>query len=72
MTRAYLEAEYDGPDEAQREPMVSVHDVMGAHVLQVNPLLLQELQRLVHVLQTVDPHPPFGWLWLEAEEQRVR
>lgn len=52
--------------------MVSVDDVVGAHVLQVNPLLLQELQRLVHVLQTVDPHPPFGWLWLEAEEQRVR
>ena len=54
--RRHLEAEDDGPDEAQREAMVPVHDVVGAHVLQVHALLLQELQSLVHVLQGVDAH----------------
>ena len=53
----YLEAEDDGPDEAKGEAVVAVHDVVGADVLQVHPLLLEELQRLVHVLQGVDPHP---------------
>ena len=52
----YLEAEDDGPDETQREPVVAVDDVVGAHVLQVDPLLLEELEGLVHVLQAVDPH----------------
>ena len=60
----YLEAEDDGPDESQRQSVVSVHNVVGAHVLQVNPLLLQELQSLVHVLQTVNTHPAFGRLRL--------
>lgn len=61
----YLEAEDDGPDEAQRQAVVPVHDVVRAHVLQVDSLLLQELQRFVHVLQTVDPHSAFGWLGLQ-------
>ncbi len=65
----YLEAENDGPDEAQCQAMVSVHNVVGAHVFQVNPLLLQELQSFVHVLQTVNTHPTFGGLWLQTEEQ---
>lgn len=71
----YLEAEDDGPDEAQRQAVVPVHDVVGAHVLQVDPLLLQELQSLVHVLQTVDPHPAFGGFGLQRnreEEETVR
>ena len=78
---SYLEAEDDGPDEAQREAVVSVHDVVGAHVLQVDPLLLQELQSLVHVLQAVDPHPALGGfglkpkhiaVYLQASETRNR
>ena len=36
--------------------MVAVDNVMGAHVLQVDPLFFEELEGLVHVLQTVDPH----------------
>lgn len=36
--------------------MVAVNDVVRADVLQVDPLLLEELQGLVHVLQAVDPH----------------
>lgn len=36
----YLEAEDDGPDEAQREAVVPIHDVVGADVLQMDALLL--------------------------------
>ena len=61
---AHLEAEDDGPDEAQREALVAVDDVVGAHVLQVDALLLEELQRLVHVLQAVDAHAALGGLRL--------
>lgn len=56
-SETHLEAQDDGPDEAQREAVISINYVVGAHVLQVDPLLLQELQRLVHVLQAVDAHP---------------
>jgi hypothetical protein len=34
--------ENDGPDEAEGEPGVPVHDVVRPHVLQVHPLLVQE------------------------------
>lgn len=36
--------------------MVAIDDVMGAHVLQVDALLLEELQGFIHILQTVDSH----------------
>ena len=61
---AHLEAEDDGPDETQDESVVAVDDVVGAHVLQVDPLLLEELEGLVHVLQTVDPHSTLSRLGL--------
>lgn len=64
-----LEAKDYGPDEAERESVVAVDDVMGAHVLQVNPLLLEELEGLVYVLQAVDPHAPFGGFRLEGRKQ---
>jgi len=67
----YLEAEDDGPDEPQGEAVVPVHDVVGAHVLQVDPLLLQELQSLVHVLQAVDPHAALGGFGLKQQQQHV-
>ena len=60
----YLEAKDDGPDEAEDEAMVAVDDVVGAHVLQVDPLLFEELQSLVHVLQAVDTHPALSGFWL--------
>lgn len=44
--------------------MVAVHNVVGAHVLQVYTLLLEELQGLVHVLQAMDAHLPLRGLWL--------
>lgn len=36
----YLETEDNGPDETQRQPVVAIHNIMRAHVLQVHPLLL--------------------------------
>jgi len=33
---------------------------MGAHVLKMDSLLLQELKGLVHILQTVDAHSSLG------------
>lgn len=46
--------------------MVAVDDVVGAHVLQMDPLFFEELQSLVHILQTVDAHPAFSGLWLQV------
>jgi hypothetical protein len=55
-----LEAQDDGPNETERQARVAVDDVVGAHVLQMHALLEQEAQRLVHVLQAVDPHLALG------------
>lgn len=66
----YLEAKDDGPDEAEDEAMVAVNDVMGPHVLQMDPLLFEELQSLVHVLQTVDAHSAFGGFRLQTCKRR--
>ena len=52
----YLEAEDDGPDKAQGEAVVPIHDVMGTNIFQVNPLFFKELQGFVNVFQAVDPH----------------
>lgn len=44
--------------------MVAIHNVVGAHIFQVDPLLFEELQGFVYVLQAVDPHtaPCRPWL----------
>ena len=60
-----LESKDDCPDETECEPGRSVDNVVGAHVLQVDPLLVEEAQRLVHILQAVDPHLAFGGAGLE-------
>lgn len=60
----HLEAQDDGPDQPQGQPVVPIHDVMGAHVLQVHTLLLQELQRLIHVFQRMDSHATARGPWL--------
>lgn len=70
--RSHLEAKDDGPDEAEDEAVVAVDNVMGTHVLQMDPLLFEELQGLVHVLQTVDTHPTFGGFWLETKRWKWR
>lgn len=49
--------------------MVAVDDVMGAHVLQMDSLLFEELQRLVHILQTVDTHSAFCGLRLQFKKE---
>lgn len=67
----YLEAQDDGPDEAEGQPVVPIHDVMGAHVLKMDSLLLQELKGLVHILQTVDAHSSLGGFRLESGEQKA-
>jgi len=51
-----LESQNNSPDEAEGERAVSVYDIMGADILQVNMLLLEEQQRLVDILQAVNPH----------------
>lgn len=67
----YLEAQDDGPDEAEGQPVVPIHDVMGPHVLKMDSLLLQELKGLVHILQTVDTHSSLGGFRLETGEQKI-
>ena len=62
-----LEPEDDCPDETEGQPRVSVDDVVGAHVLEMDPLLVQEGERLVDVLQAVNAHFALGWAWLERE-----
>lgn len=69
---SHLEAQDDGPDEAQGQPVVPIYDVVRPHVLKVDSLLLQELEGLVHVLQTVDAHSPLGGFRLEMSEQKVK
>lgn len=62
--RTHLESEDDGPDEAQDQAVVAIHDVVGTHVFQVHALFLEELQGFVHVLQAVDAHLALGRPWL--------
>jgi len=54
---SYLEVEDDGPDEAEGELGVPVHDVLAADVDQLDLLVPQEPQRGLHVLDRVEPHP---------------
>lgn len=67
---SYLEAQDDGPDEAKGQPVVSIHNVVGPHVLKMDSLLLQELKGLVHIFQTMDAHSSLGGFRLETGEQR--
>lgn len=54
--------------------MIPIHDVMRAHVLQVDFLLFEELQGFINILQAVDTHTAFGgfWLWEAAEKGKYR
>lgn len=52
----YLEAQDDGPDKAQGKAVVSIHNIMGTNIFQVNPLFFKKLEGFVDVLQAVDPH----------------
>lgn len=65
----YLEAQNDSPDEAEGQPVVSIHNVMGAHVLKMDSLLLEELKSLVDILQTMDPHPSLSGFRLKNRKQ---
>lgn len=69
----YLKAKDDGPDEAQGETVITVHNVMRAHIFKMNLLLLEKLQRFVNILQAVDTHAAFGrpWLWEMKERNMV-
>lgn len=67
----YLKAKDDGPDETQGETVITIHNVMRAHVFKMNLLLLEKLQSFVNILQAVDTHAAFGWPWLwETAEER--
>ena len=63
-----LEPQDDGPDEAEGEPGVSINDVVCAHVFQVHALLVQEGERLVHVLQAVNSHFALGRAGLKQDK----
>lgn len=67
-SRSYLETKDDGPNETQGETVIPVHNIVWAHVFQMNFLLLEKLQGFVNILQAVNTHTAFGgpWLW-EAE-----
>ena len=49
--------EDDGPDEAECEFGVSVHDVLAADVDQFDFFVSEEPQRRLHVLDGVETHP---------------
>lgn len=68
---ADLEAQNDGPDEAQCEAVVAINNVMRAHVLKVNTLFFEELQSFVHILQTVNSHTAFCGLRLEMTDHQL-
>lgn len=68
----HLEAKDDGPDETQSEAVVPVHNIVRAHVFQVDFLLLEKLQGFVHILQAVDTHPAFGGPWLKTAEEKQK
>ena len=67
---SYLEVEDDGPDEAEGESGAPVDDVVSAHVLQVNALVVEEGERLVHVLQAVNSHFALGRARLQREREK--
>jgi hypothetical protein len=41
---------------------------VSAHVLEVDPLLVQEGERLIDVLQAVNTHLALGWAWLKKQK----
>ena len=65
---SYLEVEDDGPDEAEGELGVAVHDVLAADVDQLDLLVAQEPQRRLHVLDGVEAHAAAlsGLRWKEV------
>ncbi len=55
---SYLEVKDDGPDEAECELGVPVHNVLAPDVDQLDLLVAQEAQRRLHVLDGVEAHAP--------------
>jgi len=59
---SYLEAQDNGPDETEIEGGVAIDNIVGSNVLEMDALFPQELQCLVHILQTMDAHLALGGL----------
>lgn len=57
--RTYLEVQDDGPDEAQRQFVVSVDDFLSPDVHQLDLLVPQEVQGHLNVLDHVEAHATF-------------
>lgn len=68
----YLEPKDDGPHQPKGQTVVSIHNVVRAHVFQMYFLLLQELQCFIYILQAVNPHPALCGLWLSGRGWRVQ
>jgi len=65
-----LEPQNDGPDETEGEPGISINDVVCAHVFEVDALLVQEGESLVHVLEAVNAHFALGRARLKEKRYR--
>lgn len=72
MFLSHLKTQDDGPDETQGESVISIHDVMGTNIFQVNSLLFKKLQGFVHIFQAVDPHSTASRPWLECDREKKK
>ena len=67
---SYLEAKNDGPNKTKSKARISIDNIMWAKILEMDMLVSQELQGLIHILQTMDSHLPPGGTRLEGNRQR--
>jgi len=67
----HLEVQYNGPDQAQGQLWIAVHNVLGAYVDQLDLLVAQEVQSHLCILQHMESH--FTLLaWLKYMKMRTK
>ena len=54
---SYLEVKDDGPDEAEGQLGVAVHNVLSSDVDQFDFFVAQKPQSCLHILNGMEPHP---------------
>ena len=54
---SYLEVKDDGPDEAEGQLGVAVHNVLSSDVDQFDFFVTQKPQSCLHILNGMKPHP---------------
>ena len=60
-----LETKNDSPDETESQSRASVNNIVRSQVFKVHVLLAKEVQRLLHIFQTVDAHLSACWFGLK-------